>query len=204
VFCRGHATTNWQDLVDVLGDTRFFPVNDCGRQVSSDGSLVPCGSGTPDKFAIVGFVRLRFDSVYRGDDPAAIGSPGTPAQNGACLSAPLGLRRDGTRNLAVLADDLCGAPPYQSIDAVPYADVVVRSHDGTVTYAKCLPGGGTGCDYTYDASTFKITWTDATTKAQPGKQVALTWRVDGTPATPGLCGIRSSDPNSICLVLRVP
>jgi hypothetical protein len=200
----GRAADNWQDFADALGDTRFFPVNDCAHQVSSDGSLIPCGSGTPDKFAIVGFARFRFNSVYRGNDPAAIGSPGIPAQNGACLSAPLGLRRDGTRNLAILADDLCGAPSYQSIDAMPYADVVVRSHDGTVTYAKCPPGGGSGCDYTYDESTFKIAWIDATTKAQPGKQVALTWRVDGTPATPGLCGIRASDPNSICLVLAVP
>ena len=179
-------------------------MNDCDRQVSSDGSLVPCGSGTPDKFAIVGFARFRFNSVFRGNDPLAIGTPGMPAQNGTCSSEPLGLRRDGTRNLAVLADDLGAVPSLRTIDAVPYADVVVQSHDGAVTYAKCLPGGGTGCDYIYDESSFKVTWIDATTKAQPGKQVSFTWQVDGTPATPGYCGIRASDANSICLVLRVP
>ena len=196
----GHAADNWQDFVDVLGDTRFFPVNDCGRQVSSTGSLVPCGAGTPDKFAIIGFARFRFDAAIKGNDPLAIGTPGTPTQNGTCGWEPLGLRRDGTRNLGALALDQCGVDP----DSVPYADVVVRSHDGTVTYSKCPPGGGTGCDYTYDESSFKVTWTDATTKAQPGKQVSFTWQTNGTPATPGYCGVRSSDPTSICLVLGVP
>jgi hypothetical protein len=172
--------------------------------VSSTGSLVPCGSGTPDKFAIVGFARFRFEMVIRGNDPLAIGTPGTPTQNGMCMSEPLGLRRDGTRNLAVLADDLCGAPSFRTISAVPYADVVVQSHDGSVTYTKCPPGGGTGCAYTYDESTFKITWADAATKAQPGKQASFTWQANGTSATPGYCGVRASDPNSICLVLEVP
>ena len=196
----GHATDNWQDFVDVLGDTRLFPVNDCNRQVSSTGSLVPCGTGTPDKFAIIGFARFRFQMVIEGNDPMAIGTPGTPVQAGTCLSEPLGLRRDGTRNLQVLALDRCGVDP----DAVPYADVVVESHDGTVTYAKCPPGGVIGCDYTYDESTFTVTWIDPTTQAQPGKQVSFSWQVDATPPTPGLCGLRASDPNSICLVLEVP
>ena len=200
----GKATDNWLDFVDSLGDTRFFPVNDCDHQVSSTGAVVPCGTGTPDKFAIVGFARFRFEEVYKGNDPAAIGSPGTPAQAGSCGWDPLGLRRDGTRNLVSLAHDVCGVPSYLTIAAVPYADVAVRSHDGTVTYTKCPPSGGTGCDYLYDESTFTITWAGATTKAEPGKQVMFTWQVDGTPATPGYCGIRSPNPNSICLVLTVP
>jgi hypothetical protein len=200
----GHASTNWQDFVDSLGDRRFFPVNDCDHQVSSTGAVVPCGAGAPDKYAIVGFARLRFDAVYKGTDPRAIGSPGTPPQAGSCGWDPLGLRRDGTRNLANLAHDVCGVSSSLTIAAVPYTDVVIRSHDGTVTYVKCPPSGGTGCDYLYDESTFTITWEDATTKAEPGKQVMFTWQVDGTPATSGACGVRAADPNSICLVLTVP
>ena len=56
----------------------------------------------------------------------------------------------------------------------------------------------------YDESTFTITWADATTKAQPGKQVMFTWQVEWDAGDAGYCGVRSSDPNSICLVLAVP
>ena len=200
----GTATDYWQELVDIRGDSRLFAVNDCNKQVSSAGKIVPCGTGTPDKFAIIGFTRFSVGKVLRGDDPAAIGTPGTPAQGGTCSSQPLGLRRDGTRNLAALAGDSCGASDGNAIDVIPYGEVIVTSHDGTVTYTKCPPSGGTGCAYLYDESAFTITWVDAATKAQPGKQVSFNWTIDGTPATPGLCGVRSADPNSICLVLKVP
>ena len=35
----------------------------------------PCGSGTPDKFAIIGFTTLKLSGIYKGNDPAAIGVP---------------------------------------------------------------------------------------------------------------------------------
>ena len=94
----GHATSDWQSLVDRMncpaarriragalpGMILLMPVNDCDKQVNKTGGIVPCGSGTPDKFAIIGFTTLELNGVYKGNDPLAIGSPGTPAQNGSC------------------------------------------------------------------------------------------------------------------------
>ena len=53
----------------------LFPVNDCEGQLDKSGSVSPCPS-TPDKYDIIGFTRLKLIEVYKGDDPAAIGTPG--------------------------------------------------------------------------------------------------------------------------------
>src|SRR5437868_6906437 len=91
----GRATDNWQDLNDRMngvgcktgpcpGPVILMPVNDCNKEVDKNGNVVPCGTGTPDKFAIIGFTTLQLSQVLRGDNPAAIGSPGTAAQTGDC------------------------------------------------------------------------------------------------------------------------
>jgi len=82
----GAATVYWQELLTLMNadQPRFFPVNDCGEQVSDTGALVPCGSGAPDKYSIVGFVRLKIVGIYKGNDPVAIGDPGPPATPGVC------------------------------------------------------------------------------------------------------------------------
>ena len=46
-----------------------------------------------------------------------------------------------------------------------------------------------------------LSWWDSASKDVDNK-VKFGWTVNGTPATPGFCGIRASDPNSICLVMK--
>ena len=219
----GHASNNFQDFVDILGQHRLFPVNDCSRQVDADGHVVPCGSGTPDKFAIVGYRRFIVIGVLKGNDPAAIGTPGTPYGVGTCTGQDLGLDGSNARQLDDLADVSCGAPGQ--IDEIPFDAAsstdpnaalsttfkiysVTDPGGGPVTtyYQGCLAGGSTdGCDYTYDPATFKLQWVNATSLADGAtKLVSLEWIVNGTPGSPGACGIRTSDPNALCLELRVP
>ena len=84
----GAATVYWPSLVDLITADRyrFFPVNDCNAQVSITGDLVPCGSGTPEKYSIVGFASFKIVGVYKGNDPLAIGTPGPPPVSGYCGS----------------------------------------------------------------------------------------------------------------------
>ena len=58
-----------------------------------------------------------------------------------------------------------------------------------------------GCDYFYNPTTKILSWWDLTSK-NVGNKVEFDWTVNGTPATPGFCGVRSSDPNAICLVTK--
>jgi hypothetical protein len=57
----GHATDNWQDLVERMscsptnptyancpGNILLLPVNDCTKQLAASGTVVACGAGTPD------------------------------------------------------------------------------------------------------------------------------------------------------------
>jgi Flp pilus assembly protein TadG len=219
----GHATANWQDLLDRMnggydgwpGASILMPVNECDLQVDKNGTIVPCGTGTPDKFAIIGFTQLRLAWVLKGDDdepievdgtPAAIGYGGVAGSSGSCTDEALGLDALGMRNLGALADAECGAPAPSDIDRIPYSSVVVTSpgQGGTpaITYTKCPPIGGENCDYRYDESTFQLTWVNNVTQANGRpKEVDLTWEVDGVPPTPGKCGLETSDPNALCLVL---
>lgn len=221
--CRvpGHATSNWQDLVDRMnggyanwpGKILLMPVNDCDAQVDRNGVVVPCGTGTPHKFAIVGFTALQIDNVLRGNDPAAIGTPGTAAQNGTCGNngAALALNVFGFRDLAVVADNDCGAPLATTISSIPFSSVLVRSGNGAnaITYVKCPPVGGLNCDYRYNESAtqtlggiapFGLQWVNPLNEGGATKRVRLNWTVNATAGTEGACGIRSSDPNALCLV----
>jgi hypothetical protein len=84
--CRhgGHASTLYQDLADIRGETRHFLVNDCSAMVDAEGNLVPCGTGPPDKLAVIGFVRFRIAKILAGDDPRAIGTFEPEATPGRC------------------------------------------------------------------------------------------------------------------------
>ena len=44
-------------------------------------------------------------------------------------------------------------------------------------------------------------WWDATSK-NVGNKVTFDWTVNGTPGSPGACGVRASDPNAVCLVTK--
>jgi hypothetical protein len=193
-----------------------MPVNDCDRQVDRTGGVVPCGTGTPDKYAIVGFTSLQLDNVLRGDDPRAIGSPGTPAAQGTCSAEQLGLDTNGQRFMNNLAATCSGRPLIDSIpwDAAqsnnPAAPVsttfkVYWKQGNNRTYYKGCDVGGTApaCDYVYNPTTFTLQWVNAANRNDgKTKLVDLQWNVNATPGTPGACGIRASDPNAICLVTQ--
>jgi hypothetical protein len=219
----GHASSNFQDLADIVGQHRLFPVNDCSQQVDAEGHLLPCGTGTPDKFAIVSYRRFIVAGVIKGNDPAAIGTPGTPSGSGTCTENELGLDGSGARDLddVAIASCLAVGPidsiPFDAADSVDHDaplrtsfkvyEVTATAGGPVVTYYQgCLAGGATdGCDYTYDPATFALQWVDATSLADGAtKLVDLMWIVNGVPGTPGACGIRPSDPNALCLVLQVP
>ena len=233
----GHASSNWQDLNDRMncaagssygdgslcpGNLLLMPVNDCAKQVDKNGVIVPCGTGTPDKYAIIGFTTLELTAVYRGDDPAAIGTAGSPAASGTCTSQQLGLDTSGQRLLNIVAMNCSGRP---TIDQIPFSasqsDSPGASLDTTFKiyfetgngsnkvrtyYRGCDVGGSTtGCDYTYNPANFAVQWVNPVTQSDGRtKLVDLKWIVNATAGTPGACGlppsgIRPSDPNAICL-----
>ncbi len=83
-------TVNFRDLVALARshDVRPFPVSDCAQELDAGGSPVPCGAGAPDKRAIVGFAPFRVGKVLKGNDPQAIGTPGTPGFCGVRAADP--------------------------------------------------------------------------------------------------------------------
>jgi Putative Flp pilus-assembly TadE/G-like len=204
----GHSAANWQDLIDRMNKDPYllFPVNNCDAQVDKFGNNVPCGQA-PDKYAIVGFIRLKLVYVLKGNDqttsdgtPYAIDGSPTVTSSGNCTT-PLGLGAGGTRQLDVVAKGSCGAP--STMNSIPYTSVSVRAPSPQpINYTKCPPVGGTNCDYRYDETTFALTWVNPLTQADGRvKNVTLTWQVIAQ-AEPGICGARPSDPNAICLQME--
>jgi Flp pilus assembly protein TadG len=219
----GHAESNWGDLTNRMngvgchtapcpGPVILMPVNDCNQQIDKSGNVVACGSGTPDKFAIIGFTTLQLSHVYHGDDQAAIGTPGTAAQTGDCGNNGTALGMSGAGDstlpgtqyggwyLPDFADQFCGAP--RTPDAISQP-VTVTTGNGkalvrctTVTPTPSPPS----CDYYYNPSTQILSWWNLATKDTANK-VTFGWTVNGTPASPGACGVRASDPNALCLVM---
>jgi hypothetical protein len=190
----------------------LMPVNDCNQQVDKSANVVPCGTGTPDKFAIIGFTTLQLTNIYKGNDPAAIGSPGTAAQNGNCGGNGTALGTAGAGDptlpgsvlggwyLPDFADLSCGAsrPP----DAINQPVTVTTSNNKPLVRCTSVSPtpSPTPCDYYYNPTTEILSWWNAATK-DPGNKVTFGWTINGTPASPGKCGVRSSDPNAICLVM---
>jgi hypothetical protein len=80
--CRdgGHSTRDWSDLADVAGQMKLFPINECAGQLDGAGDPAPCPA-TAGTFDITAFARMVIEHVYRGNDPAAVGTIGSP---GAC------------------------------------------------------------------------------------------------------------------------
>ncbi len=200
----GHATSNWQDLLDRMnggyadwpGASILMPVNDCQAQVDKNGTVVPCGSGTPDKFAIIGFTQLRLDQVLEGNDPAAIGTPGVAAQSEVCrtnLGLSATLQRD--LNNAAVAD--CGAPTTE-LDSISNISVTSRVRGNTTTYRRCPDGTTTGCDYTITTDALDhtiLTWVGPLDATQ--RTLEFTWGIDAVAPTPGKCGVQSQRPERV-------
>jgi hypothetical protein len=189
----GSRTVNWMAHLEAqIGKIVMFPVNDPAQMILEPPSRA--------QYAIIALAPMKIEAVYRGNDPEAIGTPGTAAQNKTCTT-DLALGGDGSVNLGVRANQGCGAPA--TVDAIPYTSVEVFLGQGSnrVTYTKCPPSGGTNCDYRYDESSYVVQWVNGATQFVQNKQVTFNWIVNATPGTPGACGIQSSDPNAKCLVL---
>ena len=176
-------------------------------------AIVPCGSGTPDKYAIIGFTTLELNGVYKGNDPLAIGSAGTPAQNGSCGNNGTALGNAGAGDgtlpgtqfggwyLPDFADLSCGASKaadviWNGTSGHPLVTVdPPKNNDPPLVRCTSVSPSPTpaGCDYFYNPTTKILSWWDLTSK-NVGNKVKFDWTVNGTPATPGFCGVRSLRP----------
>jgi hypothetical protein len=221
----GHATDNWQNLMDRMngvgcstspcpGPVILMPVNDCDQQIDKNGNVQPCGQGTPDKFAIIGFTTLQLTQILKGNDPAAIGTPGIPTQTGDCTAKVLGTsglsdstldtsRQFGGWYLPTFADTNCGANGEP--DKINPPVTVTKSNGNALTPCTSVPATSASpapapanCDYFYNPTTKVLSWWNSASKDSNNK-VTFSWQVTGTADTYGVCGLRSPDPNAICL-----
>lgn len=179
----GHATDNWQDLNDRLNSANphvLFPVNDCTGQVDKTGTVVPCPQ-TPDKYDIIGFTKLKLVGLWKGNDPAAIGTSGSSGKN--C---------NGTRTFpgaSPLNLDTFGAAQGCFAGTPNNITNLVLTKDKNNDPACCTMG----VDYTYDAATHAVTWIAGRTQTV---KISFDWSFNGTA---GACGSRPPDPNAICM-----
>lgn len=164
----GHSNSSWMEaLQNQVGRIKHFPVNDPALMIRTEGRA---------KYAIIGFVALRVDAVLKGNDPAAVGTPGT---SGRCS----GTHSFGPSSSFDLDSLDCGT------EDASISNLTLTSGKGSnrTTHAE-------GSDYTFDPNSHVITWFGA-----PRQDVAISfdWAQAGSA---GKCGSRAPDPNAICLV----
>jgi hypothetical protein len=190
----GVVDTDWERLRDMAAAhvTVSFPVNDNdGSYSASHGGTGPHGqiNGGPsgvDKWDVIGFVNMRLIALYDGNDPAVVGTPGTPAVPAAGGSCQGARNFDPGDVVSVSSIAGTGCPGGIAPDAVTPGTPFVYVK---TPYVGCAAPGA-GCDYTYNALTFQITWVG---KKQNGVQVDFGWSRLGQPeipAVPGACGIQ--------------
>ena len=187
----GHSSANWQDLVDRMeaNPVVLFPVNDCEGQLDKSGSVSPCPS-TPDKYDIIGFTRLKLMGVYKGNDPAAIGTPGA---SGTCTLSKASLTNGQVKPLSDTYGS-GGGCPSASPDNLDASGVHIFPKKGA-EFTQCVPGDlSPACAYWYDPVARQITWRSAD---ETDLKVEYGWSMNGTE---GACGTRPSDPNAICIL----
>lgn len=185
--CRvvGKAANHFPTFKAQEGTFRIFPVNDPNGQVDKNGNLCPPPC-TPAKYDIIGFTILRIDLVLKGNDSAATG---TQAQTGSCS----------------VTHDFTITAPGNQFDLTTQSCQTNDLHypgDTTKLYPKLSKKVGPvttvyqyNVDYRYDATTKVITWINPL----PLASVKVEWDWH-TPASPGACGVRDSDPNAVCLL----
>ncbi|MFN2545511.1 MAG: pilus assembly protein TadG-related protein [Actinomycetota bacterium] len=169
----GHSTPTWYSSLQALvGKIRYFPVNDPSSMI-----LHPPGR---EKYAILGFTALRIQAVLQGDDPEAIGVPGTTSACSTSVSF--------TSGKTVILDGLGGSGCPGGTHADTISGLALTSGNGSkkVTYRD-------GVDYTFNTVTHVITWTTAAVDVT----ISFSWSTAGSY---GACGIRKKDPNAVCLV----
>ena len=186
----GARAGNWQnDLESQIGKTKLFPVNDENRQVTSSGSICTAamqaaGSCVVDKYYIVAFANLLLKAVLRGNDPTVIGTPGG---SGHCRTNP------------AIQFNPSATPPQNTYSLVSSGCGVANVANLTLTRqgGPPIPPYQLNVDYSYDPSTFTVTW------LRPESQrVRIDWDYS-TPGIPGRCGlIPRSDANARCMVVE--
>ena len=187
----GHSSRNWKDLADRMDSNPIvlFPVNDCEGQLDKSGSVSPCPS-TPDKYDIIGFTRLKLLAIYKGNDPAAIGTPGA---GGTCALSKASLNSGQVKPLSDTYGS-GGGCPSGSPDNLNASEVHIFPKNGA-EYRQCAPSDASStCGYWYDPVARQITWRSANAT---DLKVQYGWSMNGTE---GACGSRPSDPNAICVV----
>ena len=164
----GHSASSWYEgLQSQIGKIKHFPVNDPNRMVRTSGK---------EKYAIIGFVALRLEAVLKGNDPAAVGTPG--------LSGNCSIARSFTPQSSF---DLDSSGCFSKAETISNLVLSKKARNKTTTYVL-------GKDYTFDPVTHIITWFTGTTT---NVSIKFDWAKAGQN---GLCGSRSPDPNAVCLV----
>ncbi len=188
----GARAGNWQnDLEGQIGKVKLFPVNDENRQVTSTGSICTAaqqaaGTCDVDKYAIVAFANLRLKDVLRGNDPAAIGTPGV---SGHCPAHG---------NLTV---NFSPTPPGNTYSLLSSGCSVANLTNLTLRRQGGPPSGGCSpcvlnTDYSFNTTTNTITWLRSTSL-----NVRIEWDYS-TPGAPGRCGALQPDSNARCMVVE--
>jgi hypothetical protein len=149
-----------------VGEIKHFPVNDPDAMIRTSGR---------EKYAVIGFVALRVEGVYKGNDPAAVGTPGA---SGSC---------SGTHSFGPNSSfDLDSIGCYDSDASVSGLALESGRGRNRTTYME-------GTHFTLDPNTNVITWF---TGAAPDVSISFDWAQEGSA---GKCGSRPPDPNAICL-----
>ena len=121
---------------------------------------------------------LKIQQVLQGNDPAAIGTPGTTSTCTATVSV--------TKNGTLLLDDVSGPKCPGGAAASQVANL-------TVSATKTHRAYTSGTDYTFDATAHTLVWRQSSRSVS----VSFDWTTAGTA---GACGIHKADPNAVCLV----
>jgi hypothetical protein len=181
----GHASSNWADLRSQIGQVKYFPVNDPSQMVTTSGK---------EKWAVIGFTPLRIADVLRGDDPAAVGTPGVAPIDAHCTDKH-SFTKDEVLPLWTIGGG--GCPAGNAVDSITNLKLSKKQGPNTID----IPAG---VAWTYDPVLKEITWH---VSSWPGLNnlnnidVEFDWHVDGVAPTAGKCGVQPSDANAICLVL---
>jgi hypothetical protein len=165
----GHSNSSWfTALQEQIGHVKYFPVNDPAQMDLTSGK---------EKYAIIGFVPLQIEDVLRGNDPAAIGTPGA---SGSCRES------HSFTNGSQL--DLTGFSCMEVADVVSNLRIYRRQGNATTEYQQDV-------HFTLDPNSHVITWFSGNVR---DVNVEFDWSAAGSE---GKCGSRASDPNGVCLVL---
>jgi Flp pilus assembly protein TadG len=84
----GNPNSVFNDIASLKGQVRLVAVNDPTKQIKSGGILAPPPQ-TPDMYAIVGFIAMRIQDLWKSNDPKwdTVHCPGPKGPSAWCLHA---------------------------------------------------------------------------------------------------------------------